>query len=100
MVYVIYNNLPNAPRPRGRVVGKIPYEISSDVIKYVETFDPNAIFADCGLPSPHVDILIGVEFVNRMLTGNKRFIGELGNLLGLQQVPQESRRQRSTMLPS
>lgn len=59
------------------VVGKIPYEVSPDIIAYVSLIRQNLNFADCDTDSRNVDIILGVEHVNRILSGNKQFIGEL-----------------------
>lgn len=59
------------------VIGRIPYEITPETIKYLEAIDCQIEFADRGLQSTEVDILISAEYSSRILLGNKKFIGEL-----------------------
>ncbi|KAK7575924.1 hypothetical protein V9T40_012210 [Parthenolecanium corni] len=57
------------------VVGRVPYQISSRTLKKVENLDPELKLADCQLPYSSVDILIGGQYSNRILSGHKKFFG-------------------------
>ncbi len=59
------------------IVERIPYEVTANIIKMVDSMKGSLQLADVSLPSTKVDILIGGEFANQILLGNKKYVGEL-----------------------
>ncbi|XP_065224344.1 uncharacterized protein LOC135848372 [Planococcus citri] len=59
------------------LIGSLPYTIDSKMQRHVATLEPDLALADSELETSHVDILISAEYVSRIMTGNKKFVGDL-----------------------
>lgn len=56
------------------IIGRLPYEIAAETRCAISQLDSTLQLADKGVESTEVNLLIGTEFNNRILKGEKKLI--------------------------
>jgi hypothetical protein len=64
-------------RVDANVIQKIPYKVNRETFKEIKSVLPHLDYAESDVGHEDVEILLGVEFVNICLLGEKKFVGKM-----------------------